>query len=497
MKLRSKILITALIPLLLSSSFAISRFISLTRAKEVELQLLRDLSGAMLENRISQFKGQAREAVRILAIPSETATAVLSKDVDFLYRWAVAFLGPHLDIIVITDRTGTVLARGHDEFRFGDSFAAHPAFQAMHAGLVYYEGLVEVAGQHYFACGVAIKLYGEKTVGYIVAGKRLDKPYFDSLGSELGIELHFPLLSAPGSRWLPGPSFAEAGGDSVRLAYRHPGSVLELDLRTATRDSFVFTLLLMVLMPLLLILILVLSLKPYGRLTALLQDYSNHAIGLLPLQQACSALAATADKETASLARAIAAMTSTVADTLDQLDARQQELEQLSRHDALTSLKNRRAIDEVLAAETARSCRYNTALSLIMLDIDNFKTVNDEHGHQEGDRVLQKTATTMQKRLRETDSCGRWGGEEFIAILPNTTLDEAALVAEAIRQAIEHEVYASQPGKPITASIGVAEFETHTGSSDLIRAADRALYRAKRSGKNLVYCADTQLDMGS
>jgi diguanylate cyclase (GGDEF)-like protein len=162
--------------------------------------------------------------------------------------------------------------------------------------------------------------------------------------------------------------------------------------------------------------------------------------------------------------------------------------ELLARTDALTGLANRRAFDEAAEQEVERARRYNTPLALVMADLDHFKAINDRHGHHIGDRVLQHFAHVLSESVRNIDLVGRWGGEEFAILMPGTDLEEAAQVAERMRQAIlaavppldDHEC-------AYTASFGVAAFRVDTPTMvSLLGRADTALYRAKENGRNRV-----------
>jgi diguanylate cyclase (GGDEF)-like protein/PAS domain S-box-containing protein len=166
----------------------------------------------------------------------------------------------------------------------------------------------------------------------------------------------------------------------------------------------------------------------------------------------------------------------------------EERLRRLSTTDGLTGLFNRRHLDESLALELERARRYNAPLSIVMFDVDHFKRFNDEHGHDQGDRVLQAIAQQLQEHSRKVDIPCRYGGEEFLAILPGTAQAGAIIVAERLRQSVEQmEV----DGLTVTISIGVATVpEIDTDTPDvLIEAADGALYRAKRAGRNQVVTA--------
>jgi diguanylate cyclase (GGDEF)-like protein len=162
---------------------------------------------------------------------------------------------------------------------------------------------------------------------------------------------------------------------------------------------------------------------------------------------------------------------------------------ELAHEDALTGLANRRRLIEILSKEVCRASRYNTPLSLLMIDLDRFKQFNDAHGHLKGDELLKKFAELLEKRIRTTDMAGRYGGEEFCLVLPNTPLKGAVVIAERIRKAVEDlkidvENNASPAGA--TVSIGAAEFAQGETDENLISAADAALYRAKQGGRNKV-----------
>jgi diguanylate cyclase (GGDEF)-like protein len=180
----------------------------------------------------------------------------------------------------------------------------------------------------------------------------------------------------------------------------------------------------------------------------------------------------------------------------ERLREMQKKLEEQSITDGLTRLHNRRFFDERLHEEFRRAQRYGDYLSLIMVDLDLFKDVNDRFGHPAGDAVLRESASLIRASLRDPDICARYGGEEFAVILPKTHMSGALAVAERIWRAIGAKEFAVGPGEDgrlprtvrVTASIGVAFYPSKDiNSSDLLlRFADQALYQAKRSGRNTI-----------
>ncbi|MEI6664740.1 MAG: GGDEF domain-containing protein [Chloroflexota bacterium] len=172
-------------------------------------------------------------------------------------------------------------------------------------------------------------------------------------------------------------------------------------------------------------------------------------------------------------------------------------LERLATTDALTGLFNRRIFFEQLGIEFRRSIRYRHPMSVIMADLDRFKDVNDRHGHPFGDLVLSVTAQTLRASVRESDIVARYGGEEFVLMLPETGRDEALVVAEKLRSAIERQEYTNGVTETrITISLGVATTPdcAPNDAEDLVRLADEALYDAKRGGRNRVSFAASTKD---
>lgn len=166
-------------------------------------------------------------------------------------------------------------------------------------------------------------------------------------------------------------------------------------------------------------------------------------------------------------------------------------LEKLSVTDELTGLENRRHFNELFDRETRRAMRYDHPLSVIMLDIDHFKDVNDTWGHPTGDLVLQHLGEILRDHLRETDIIARYGGEEFIMALPETTPEIAARVAERLRERVEDESFHTDDGREIriTVSIGVVSRMGDLDPRRLVASVDEALYKAKRGGRNRVEIA--------
>ena len=168
----------------------------------------------------------------------------------------------------------------------------------------------------------------------------------------------------------------------------------------------------------------------------------------------------------------------------EKLEQDYKKIELLSITDRLTQLYNRTKIDQLFSVELKRSERYGESFSVILIDLDYFKLVNDNYGHQAGDMVLQELAGLLRESVRETDFVGRWGGEEFIVISPRTEIDSAIQVAEKLRKNIAEYDFGEVGHK--TASFGVASFRAGDNEDSMTRRADEHLYIAKKQGRNKV-----------
>lgn len=165
----------------------------------------------------------------------------------------------------------------------------------------------------------------------------------------------------------------------------------------------------------------------------------------------------------------------------------QKELESLASTDKLTQLNNRHSFELLMGQALKQAIRENLALTIFIFDIDHFKKINDRYGHPAGDAVLQQLSSLVRKSLRTSDIVCRWGGEEFLVLLENCTIDKGADIAEQLRQAVEQTSFCYEDMTIcVSISIGVTQWQPNEEKGELIKRADQALYRAKESGRNRV-----------
>jgi two-component system, cell cycle response regulator len=176
-----------------------------------------------------------------------------------------------------------------------------------------------------------------------------------------------------------------------------------------------------------------------------------------------------------------------VANVNKELEKANRQLETVARYDMLSGLLNRMSLFAMIDAEIERALRTELPLSGIMLDIDHFKMINDNYGHQCGDVVIRGIGKLLKERLRKYDHAGRYGGEEFFIILPNTSMEQAELIGERFRaEVLTLKIQCTQDDLGVTASLGVAEFRPGESREKWISRADRAMYNAKQQGRNRV-----------
>ncbi len=171
-----------------------------------------------------------------------------------------------------------------------------------------------------------------------------------------------------------------------------------------------------------------------------------------------------------------------------QLETELEEISEKVREDALTGSLNRRGLDEALSREAARAERYGNALCISVIDLDNFKKLNDTHGHHAGDEALVHLVKVVKSLLRPSDSIGRFGGEEFVILLPETTLEAGKIAIERLQRELTKQFFLANNEKLlITFSAGVVQLRPGESESEVVKRADQAMYRAKQAGKNRVF----------
>ena len=173
-----------------------------------------------------------------------------------------------------------------------------------------------------------------------------------------------------------------------------------------------------------------------------------------------------------------------ISEYLSERERLVQEFKRMASTDSLTGIYNRMKLEPIMTAEVLRSRRYGRMLSVLLIDIDHFKLVNDNYGHNIGDSVLRDVAAVLKENLREADSLGRWGGEEFLVVAPETSTEGARKIAEKLREAVAAHRFIRDI--KVTISVGVASLMADEWEEDMVRRADEAMYMAKNAGRNRI-----------
>lgn len=429
-----------------------------------------------------------------LSKPREIVNALATADNEALSNWGHAFVGTvdsvgRIDAIGFIDVKGMVVARAPDEFRFGDDLSASAMFDgAVRHGA--FRGIAEVDGRPSLVAARTLRKYDDMPVGVVYVALAITPRLLTAVTGSGNVVLSY----TDGARTVAGDgalpldravastpiSIANAPGrfDLAFLPDEDHASLLQLQesLSLGAVGASVATMVVLLLM-------LRRQLRPYDLIIGGILEYANHATSLSALRDRLETVRGS-DDAAAKVAGALIRMIDSLDASFRRIEEHTSKLEVLARADPLTTLFNRRAMDEALESELRRKHRYGRKFSVILCDIDHFKAVNDDFGHPVGDRVLHRVADAFHAHSRATDVIGRWGGEEFLLLCPDTRLDAAAAHAEKLRAALEATAFPE--GVDITASFGVAECLPSDTLATLVARADRALYRAKSEGRNAV-----------
>ncbi|WP_052433557.1 sensor domain-containing diguanylate cyclase [Sulfurospirillum arsenophilum] len=486
MKLYDKILLLTTLQIVAIFIFGIYQIQSLYLTQKKAFDQKNLIQIEMIQKRFEEKLIELQKTAHILINSQEVITGILSNDTDMLYNWSKLFLSSSIDKIHFIDLDGTVISRGEAEFRFADDISKQ--FYTQQALLNNtFLGIDRVDGEECLVYTERVKQYGEKPIGIISVALVIDHEFLSSLVEgttmSLAYQSEHQSISTAKERTLINASslslMLQSG--SINDATFSIGLTSEkelLALKEARTNFFLGIALALIVLVIALHFTLLKYLKEYETLAQVLIDFYEDR---LDIKDVIGKIKLSIHKqpttEIKKIAEALFNMSQKVSDT-------QNALELLSSTDQLTALANRRKLEEYLEQKLKESNRGNF-FSIVMLDIDRFKVINDTYGHEIGDHVLIHTANLMQSVIRESDMLGRWGGEEFLLILPQTNLEGALVMAEQLRSKIYHYQFEHYPQR-VTMCLGVAEYRVNDTPNSILRRADHALYRAKNNGRNKV-----------
>lgn len=442
-----------------------------------------------IQKDLKELMGDLDRLALNLSRPREIVNAVQTTDNDVLFDWSNAFVS-RIDSIIFTDHQGLVIARAPDEFRFGDSVSEKIWFeQAMADGS--YHGIANIDGRDCMVSSRAIRKYNDTPVGVVAVTQSITPRMLKSFVTDSNLVL----LYAGWDGVIESQQYTATPTRSLLIdltteGYADPGAFEVLVLPDESHGKLMklkTSLYFMVMGISLLTLIAMFyllnrQLQPYRHIVDTVLAYSSGKVTLEKMQSRLQAIRAKPSHEVRMIVDALLRMVKTLASNFQRIEHYTGQLEQLASTDALTQLHNRASMDAILERETTRSTRYGSALSVILLDIDHFKSVNDTYGHEVGDQVLELVAATLRTQCREADFVGRWGGEEFLIVCPEVDARQGMHMAERLRRAVPRQVMPH--GKTVTVSLGVTQFLPEDSVHALVARADKAMYTAKTEGRN-------------
>ena len=478
MSIKAKLLALLIAPIIVLSAIHI-------------LELQRVISG--LAEALAAHKEQAMAAVahniegaivstnRItlnLAHPKEIVHAVQVADNEVLYDWSHSFTAQGATVL-FADAQGVVLSRAPAEFRFGDDISRSVWFaRALRDGA--FVGLAEMDGALYLVSARCVRKYDDLPVGVVAASVPLTPQWLSQFTDDrqiLRVEAAgHSVENAPppgNAAFYPLDVRAEGFADKSAFSVAFLPDPQYRQLVALKRSAIVSGCLTALATIVALALLLASQLRPYAAIVASLRDYARNAVSLETVHERLTRLTPARRNELHDIIDALVRMIDAVRTQLDRVRAY-----------ALTGLHNRMSISAILQAEKRDFDAHGIALTVLMLDIDSFKAINDTHGHQTGDAALMLVARALRGASRKQDSVGRWGGEEFLLVAPGIDAAAAPALAERLRAAVAAEDYPD--GLRVTASIGMTQSRPGDTVDTLIGRADAALYQAKAAGRNAV-----------
>lgn len=486
MKLYNKILFLTLVQLGAIFSFGIYQIQSLYVTQKTAFEQKNLIQSEMIQKRFEEKLDQLQKTAQILTSSQEVVTGIISNDTDMLYNWSKLFLSPSAHKIHFIDLDGTIISRAESEFHFGDDVSKRFYIeQALQNDT--FLGIDRVDNQECLIFAKRVKQYGERPIGIISVALVIDEELLSSLvqGTTMNITYHSQTqtLSAIKDEALINASslhvMLQAG--SIKEASFTIGLASDAELQAlkeARTNFFMGIGIALILFVLALHFTLLKHLKEYKSLSQVLIDFYEDRLDIKEVGTTIKqTIKERSTPEVKKIAEALFNMSQKVAETQDAL-------EHLSSTDQLTALWNRRKLEEFLEQKLKEGERGST-FSVLMIDIDRFKTINDTCGHEVGDHVLEVTAQLMRQSIRTSDMLGRWGGEEFLLILPQTDLAGACVIAEQMRTHVKEHVF-ERYDHTVSMSLGVATYHTGDTPNTILKRADTALYRAKNNGRDKV-----------
>jgi len=483
MKFHSKILVLFVLYGLAILTVGLYQIQTLYTSQKNAFQERIFIESTIVQRRFETVLDNLKKTVDILQNAQEIKTGMISHDVDLLHGWANLFIPKYADKIQFFNESGLVIARGDAEFRFGDMLNNAVYFQkAFHHHT--FIGIDILDNEPMLIVARRIKNDSSTPGGVIAVAVSLNSEFLSNLilGTHMGVEFHsnqtdfinhtsFVLHDAIALHESLDKGSLDAAGLYLVLKSHN-----ELDAIVDTRMNLLLGfLILFIPFGFMIHMIIYRYLKHYNTFMQLLFDFYENKISVDAFTQTVKRML---ESKTSSEVKKISALFLKI---VQKMSDSQEHFAYLSQTDVLTTIANRRKLDDVLEIKVKEAAR-GLPLSVILIDIDRFKKINDTYGHDTGDTILKQFALILKNSVRQIDSVGRWGGEEFLLILPTTNNEGALRLANTIREKIESSSFILDIH--VTASLGIATYHENDTERSLIKRVDDALYRAKHLGRN-------------
>ena len=490
MNLYTKIIISTMMPLIFITLVTIFQIKNLIDEIQINLDKSYKTQSDMVAYRLDDLASNQNYAVRILSSAPDIASAAEINDNSTLFDWGMNFLSDKVKNFIFIDTEGLVISRAPDEYRFGDCLANSFVYKRLKK-TGHYFGIAIIDGDEQLVSGRIIKKYGEYPVGYVITSTPINKELTNYLG--YGVEGVVGYKSD--SKVLLGEMNHPKGIKDISIRYvdnevKHPSfhihfadnpehlQLVDMKHRMQIMSFGAFVMIIMMLL-----VIFRIHFKPYKLMLEAIASFNSKKLSIDGLKSALLGIRSHENVEVANVINGLTGMIDMVQTNIGLLNNKNELLDKLSKTDGLTSLFNRMYMDAALTAEANRADRYGSTVSVIMLDIDHFKNINDKFGHQTGDKVLIELSRLLMRNTRNTDITGRWGGEEFLIICAETNLHDAVLVGEKIHAILNCTELADVK---VTVSMGISEYKKGETVHSLVKRADDAMYNAKMSRRNCI-----------
>lgn len=495
MNLYTKIFATFILPIALGLAFTLYSLNSvlnnqknlIKKSDKIEIQHIEQRFDAVLKN--------IQRDLNIISQSNDIVKSLELHDNNTLSNWGKSFLGNFYSTIIFVNDDNFIVSRATDQYRFGDKLDREIIKKINSAPQ--YRGIIVIDEKEILLYSKKITDFTNKHVGSVLLGITINEQFLQSITNKENFSLVYQSFRGLNIQSKSIENIVEQmpfttniqNIDKKKLFSLQIAQNIEIEaLQNFKRNILIFSIIICIIIIFLLYFILSNFLRPYKRIYNLLLDFTNNKIDFNYIKNASRSIFQQAkSKEIYYMARAINKVSKKVI-------KHEENLKEMSYTDQLTKVLNRRKLDEILLKESYQSNRYNQDLSLILIDIDYFKTINDNYGHQVGDKILKQFSTLVNTHLRTSDFFGRWGGEEFLIICPNTNLEGALALAQKIQNLTRNYGYTHDIS--LTASYGIAQILGEETFSGLMSRTDEALYKAKNTGRDKIETAD-QSSIGS